>query len=214
MTSPRRRPGPRRDVDIRDCLVQAAETMFGDLTVDAVSLRAVAREAGVAPRALTYHFPTKRDLVAAVLDRRSGVVGDAISHRLNHLAKDVAEVNIEDVVEAVVIPFADMLNVDPRGGLRWMKIFATLALSEDEIWAGRLGDTVEAYLAAAGKALPDVASEQARTRARIAMFSVINALACSDRAAYGSPLRADGLDDRWVAQLVAYTSAGLANSAH
>jgi hypothetical protein len=46
-----------------------------------------------------------------------------------------------------------------------MKIFATLALSEDEIWAGRLGGMVEAYLAAAGKALPDVASEQARTRA-------------------------------------------------
>jgi AcrR family transcriptional regulator len=138
--------------------------MFGDLTVDAVSMRAVAR--GVAPRAVTYHFPTKRDLVAAVLDRRSGLVGDAISHRLNHLAKEVADVHIEDVVEAVVIPFADMLNVDPQGGLRWMKIFATLALSEDEIWAGRLGDMVEAYLAAAGRALPDVASEQAHTRVR------------------------------------------------
>jgi AcrR family transcriptional regulator len=196
--------------------------MFGDLTVDAVSMRAVAR--GVAPRAVTYHFPTKRDLVAAVLDRRSGLVGDAISHRLNHLAKEVADVHIEDVVEAVVIPFADMLNVDPQGGLRWMKIFATLALSEDEIWAGRLGDMVEAYLAAAGRALPDVASEQAHTRVRrnVQRHQRIGMLGSRcirpsrsgrrPRPSLGRPVR--GVYERGARRPLDTERRGLANSAH
>lgn len=72
MTSaPARRRGPRTDVDTRTLIIDVAERMFGDATIGAVSLRAVAREAGLGTRAVTYHFRSKRDLVAAIIDRRA-----------------------------------------------------------------------------------------------------------------------------------------------
>lgn len=42
-----------------------------------MSLRAIAREANVAPRALSYHFATKRSLLEAVVRRRSGLISAA-----------------------------------------------------------------------------------------------------------------------------------------
>src|SRR5688572_25447298 len=75
VTLPARRPGPRSDVDVPTALVDAAEQLFGSASVDAVSLRAVARAAGVAPAALTHYFPDKTALVEAVLRRRADPVG-------------------------------------------------------------------------------------------------------------------------------------------
>lgn len=59
----RRRKGERR----RRALVAATMTVIQRAGVAAVSQRAVAREAGVPPSAVTYHFPAVDDLLVAAL---------------------------------------------------------------------------------------------------------------------------------------------------
>src|SRR5437588_1216308 len=94
-TVPARR-GPRGDVDAKRLIIDTAERMFGDATADAVSLRAVAREAGVGKRAVPYHFPTKRDLVAAVLRRPSAALAQAITDGLSLLIRRETPPTVRD----------------------------------------------------------------------------------------------------------------------
>jgi TetR/AcrR family transcriptional regulator, cholesterol catabolism regulator len=51
----------------------------------AVSLRDIATEAGIRPPSLYYHFPSKDDLVMAVMDRGIVVVREAVMAALNAL---------------------------------------------------------------------------------------------------------------------------------
>ena len=210
-TAPSRR-GPRTDIDTRALTIDTAERMFGDSTIDAVSMRAVAREAGLGARAVSYHFPSKRDLVAAVLHRRLPVVAQATTEGLEALIQRRAVPSVRDVVETILGPYVDMLREEPRPVLRWIKVFNQLALTEDRIWTDEFGiepSFPDMFLSAIARALPDISDEKVQRRAAIAMYSMITMLAGSDRAAYGHPLGKKGLDPEWVEQLVIFTTAGL-----
>ncbi len=210
-TVPARR-GPRTDVDAKTLIIDTAERMFGDATIDAVSLRAVALEAGLGSRAVTYHFAAKGDLVAAILRRRSPALARAITDGLTALVERETPPAVRDVVEAILMPFVDLFREDPRGVLRWMKVYTQLALTEDQIWASDLGtdpSITDLFLTAVGRALPDIGDEKVLRRIGIAMYSMITILASTDLAAYGQPLGPDGLDPDWVGQLVVFTTAGL-----
>src|SRR5215218_8162477 len=108
MSSPARRPGRRLDLDVPSVLVDTAERVFGEGGVDAVSVRAVARAAGVAPAAVFYHFASKEDLVAAVVERRGPAVSDA-----------------------VLAPLVHVIDSDPVAGLNWMKVVDWLGVTRD-----------------------------------------------------------------------------------
>lgn len=95
-----RRRGPRRDVDTRALIVDTAERMFAEASIGAVAARAVAREAGVASRAVAYHFPVKRDLVVAVAHRRAPTVFAAVVDELVRVAQSEHDIGVCDVVEA------------------------------------------------------------------------------------------------------------------
>jgi AcrR family transcriptional regulator len=206
-----RRRGPRTDVDSRALIIDVAERMFGDATIDAVSLRAVAREADLGTRAVTYHFASKRDLVAAILQRRFPPLTEATFDGLLALTRHSAP-SVRDLIEAMLNPFVAMLREDPYGGLRWMKIFTQLALSEDQLWSDQLetDPTIsELFVSVAARALPNVSDEKVQRRASIAMYSMITMLASADRTAFGKPLTSSGLDPGWVEQLIIFTAAGL-----
>ncbi|WP_205473262.1 TetR/AcrR family transcriptional regulator [Nocardioides sp. SYSU D00038] len=203
-------PGPRADVDVRLLLLDTAERLFGDTSPEGVSLRAIAREAGVAPAALTYWYPAKHDLVAAVVQRRSRPVAVRMRELLDVLVA-ADRVTPRQVVAAVLQPLVDVLDADPVGGLSWMKLFARLGLDEDPLWVAELGDDQElsaAFLTAATRALPTFDDALAR-RTGIAMYSMLTALASVDHAAYGRPLGPTGLDPAWAEQLAVFTTAGM-----
>lgn len=213
VTVPARRPGPRSDVDVPTALVDAAELLFGSSSVDAVSLRAVARAAGVAPAALTHYFPDKAALVEAVLRRRADPVGEEVRERLSTLASAEQDPLPADLVEAVVRPFVAVLDADPVAGLAWMKLFTALGLAEEPMWlrgVGRAPSIADLYTQVLQRALPGVRGDELYRRVGIAMYSMLSALAGVDLAGYGHPLSSEGVDPRFVAQLVVFTSAGLA----
>ena len=210
MSEPQRRRGPRVDVDVREALLDTAEDLFGTAGVEVVSLRAVAREAGVAPAALTHHFPSKRALVEAVVLRRGRPVGDQVRRRLADLQGRV-DVTARDLVDAVLIPFVEELDREPVRAVRWLKILVTLALNEDEIVTDELVnevDVTELFLSAAASA-PGLRDAVLGQRAGIAMFSMLTALAGADLGGYGRPIGPRGLDPAYVEQLALFTSGGL-----
>lgn len=210
--SPTRRRGPRRDVDTRALIVDTAERMFAETSIGAVASRAVAREAGVASRAVAYHFPAKRDLVLEVARRRAPTVFAAVVSELVRVAQSGNEIGVFDVVAALIAPYVRLLDEDPVGGLRWLKVMNQLALDEDQIWLDQLAGTPslpELFFAAAGRAVPDIQTREGQQRSTIAILGMIGALASSDLSLYGRPLGPDGLDRGWVDQLVRFTGSGL-----
>lgn len=190
--------------------------MFAETSIGAVAARAVAREAGVASRAVAYHFPTKRDLVVAVARRRATTVFEAVVQELVRVGGAGHEIGIRDVVEALIAPYVRLLDDDPVGGLRWLKVMNQLALDEDQIWLDQLAGTPslpELFFAAAGRAVPDIQTGEGQQRSTIAIFSMIGALASSDLSLYGRPLGPAGLDRGWVDELIQFTSGGLRGGA-
>jgi AcrR family transcriptional regulator len=195
---------------VREALLDTAEELFGTAGVEVVSLRAVARAAGVAPAALTHHFPSKRALVEAVVLRRARPVGDGVRERLGAL-QGREDVTARDLVDAVLVPFVEELNREPVGAVRWLKILVTLALNEDEIVMKELVNEVDvtALFVGAAASTPGLRNSVVGQRAGIAMFSMLTALAGSDLGGYGRPIGPGGLDPAYVEQLATFTSGGL-----
>ena len=216
VTAAPRRPGPRSDVDVRTALIDAAEHLFGTTSVDAVSLRAVAREAGVAPAALTHYFPDKAALVEAVLRRRADPLGEKVRQRLLALVESETDPTPADLIGAVMTPFVEMLDADPQAGLAWMKLFTALGLAGEPMWlrgVDRSPSIADLFATILSRALPGVDGADLYSRTGIAMYSMLNALAGVDLAGYGHPISAKGLNPRFVEQLIVFTSAGLAADA-
>lgn len=209
MSETARRRGPRVDVDVRTTLLDTAEELFGTAGVDVVSMRAVARAAGVAPAALSHHFASKRALVEAVVLRRGRPVGDEVRRRLLELqGRD--DLTTRALVDAVLVPFVEELDREPVRAVRWLKILVNLALNEDEVVTRELVDQVDVTALFLGAAQSIAALQgSAVERAGIAMFSMLAALAGADLGGYGRPLGPDGLDPAYVEQLAAFTSGGL-----
>jgi AcrR family transcriptional regulator len=61
-------------VDVRGAILDAASELFAARGVDAVSLRAIARRAGVSPAMVPYYFGDRSGLHAALLERALGRV--------------------------------------------------------------------------------------------------------------------------------------------
>lgn len=207
-----RKPGRRSDLDVPGTIVAVAERMFGEASVDSVSLRAVAREAGVAPAAVSYHFPSKHILVTAVVERRSREVGRQVRDRLLAVAA-LPSPTTRDLVDSVLEPLVAVVDADPVGGLHWIKVISRLALTDDPafydgIQTGR--DLGALFTGASGAALGADGPAVDR-RLGLAMFGMLTALAGADLVGYdGAFSSADGLDPGFVEQLATFTAAGLA----
>lgn len=59
-------------VPMKDRILEAADRLFYGLGIQAVGVDAVANEAGISKRTLYKHYPSKNELVAAYLARRTG----------------------------------------------------------------------------------------------------------------------------------------------
>ncbi|WP_052720869.1 TetR/AcrR family transcriptional regulator [Actinoplanes rectilineatus] len=213
---PGRRRGPRTDLDVRARLVAVAERMFGEQGLDPVSARAVAREAGVAPGALAYHFPAgKTALVAAVIDRRMTLVGADMSRHLSALLERDGEVTPRELIEAVLMPAVALIQADPVGGLRWMRIIARLQLAEDPSWAAAVngGPRLDELLAAvSARVLPERDRHEVGSRVGIAVFSVLALLVSPEQVGGTRGAAGAGLDPGFVERLADFAAAGIEGS--
>ena len=89
--------------DTRVRILEAATDLFGLRGVDSVSLDVIAAEVGVAKQTLLYWFPSKDDLVQAVLVQAATQLSVAIEAAIRASSDDPLD-RIEAVVRAVFRP--------------------------------------------------------------------------------------------------------------
>lgn len=136
---------------LRHALLDAAVTMIGEKGVEGLSLRALARELGVSHGAPARHFPTRNDLLAAIVEdayrdligavyeagRNAPAAGDAAG--LNAMARAALEWAMAHPAR-----FSVMTNPD----------VSRFAGEEVRASLGDFAELVESGIAAAGDALP------------------------------------------------------------
>jgi len=106
-------------------LLLAAESLFAERGIDAVSLRAIMAAAGANVASVHYHFGSKDALVRALIKERGGQV----SARRNELLDDLEradELNVQMLAEAFVRPVLEMVN---SGGIAWVTFIAGILSS-------------------------------------------------------------------------------------
>ena len=145
VVAPRRKPaegghrrGPRRGENTRLAILDAAERCFAEGGFDGVSLRTITEVAGVDLALVNYHFGSKKQLLAAVLERRGQVLNE---ERLQRLAEErlraaPAPPSTEAVVGAFLDPILDRLA---HAGPGWHSYFSLIAyVNNSPEWGRKL----------------------------------------------------------------------------
>jgi AcrR family transcriptional regulator len=144
--------------------MDAAEKLFARRGFHGTSLRDITGEAGVDLALVNYHFGGKKQLLAAVLDRRGKVLNEERLRRLAEVRLRAAPAapSTEAVVGAFLDPILDRLaHADPR----WHSYFALVAyVNNSPEWGRRLmgktfDSTVREFIRAVMASLPGAAPE-------------------------------------------------------
>lgn len=114
-----------RPSDTRARLVAAAETLFAERGIDAVSLREVTRASGAKNAiAVQYHFSDRAGVLQAIFDKHS----PDVEARRNAMLDDYearGEPDLRFLASAFIRPLAAQLG-NPDGGPEYLQIYADL----------------------------------------------------------------------------------------
>jgi AcrR family transcriptional regulator len=120
------------DASTSQRLISAAEELFAQRGVEAVSLREIAREAGARNVvAVQYHFGDRAGLVNAILDRHQ-VATEADRHRFLDAWEADPSSGLRGLAASLVRPYAVKLD-DPDGGSEFLQIYADLLNRPDSL---------------------------------------------------------------------------------
>lgn len=151
----------KKKADKRELILNAAEALFSKHGYDGVTLRAIAKQAGVDVALANYHFGPKRDLFDAVLMRRAQILN---SWRLAALEKVIADASpgapqVHDIIRSYFEPILTRPHVQEEG---WKNYYALIAyVNNSPEWGGKLmtqffDPLIDRFIEALKLALPDV----------------------------------------------------------
>lgn len=169
----RRRKGPHDGEATREALMDAAERLFAEQGVDGVSVRAVNTAAGLAPAAVHYHFGSKEALLDAVLIRRGRAVIADISQRCDRLLELQGRPDPRDIIRALVAPYAELLEADSVGGMRWLSIIGQLALNGGERMMSSAAPATERLQTLIRRAFPEASESVLETAWTLAVEALL-----------------------------------------
>lgn len=129
VTSSRAAKAPRHSAaDTRLAILRAAEKLFAERGVDAVSLREVSAAAGQANNsAVAYHFGDREGLIDAILERHSTPIQMRYDAQLELMERQ-GGISLRTLVEILVLPIVAKLD-DPDGGWEYLSLAAQLSVS-------------------------------------------------------------------------------------
>jgi AcrR family transcriptional regulator len=142
--------------ETRERLLDAAERLFATGGLDAVSVRDITEAAGANTAAIHYHFGSKQDLMAALVERRAERIGRRRQELLARLGQR-SDIELRDVVEALVLPTAE-LAADEEGGQHYVALLAALGGHPElvSLLIGAYDPYTEQYLQALARVTPDL----------------------------------------------------------
>ena len=124
-------------VETREHILDQAEALFAPHGPHGVTVREVARAAGVDPALVHYYFETKQGLFDAVFYRRAAVVNDERMRSMDAYERAAGDrMTAEGCVEAFLEPiWRHSIQHDPR----WKNYFRLLALvNNTPEWGGAM----------------------------------------------------------------------------
>ncbi|HST90638.1 MAG TPA: TetR/AcrR family transcriptional regulator, partial [Brevundimonas sp.] len=128
--------------DTRDLILDASEDLFSKHGFYGVTIREVAREAGVDTALVHYYFGAKRGLFDAVFLRRAEVWNNERVDAINRYARDAGEggMTLEGLLEAFLRP---PFQWSLKGGPGWKHYSALVAQTNANPTFG--GETMARY---------------------------------------------------------------------
>ena len=176
------RVGRRPGIDGRELILAAAFRLFSEQGIDAVSIRAVNREAGLGPASVHYHFGTKEALLDAVINSYGDSVTDSIRARAQEIAAMDAPASARDLVTMLAEPYVDLIDTHRDQGHAWMRIISAVAQSQPKRFLDR--SSARLTWAAAARVYPHAPAETVQGAMQMCSTLLITHL-----ASHGTPRR-------------------------
>jgi len=206
---------PRHGEQTRDDLLDSAEELFSRFGVEGTSIRAVNANAGAGPSSVHYHFGDRDGLVRAVINRRGKAILTSQFDALDVMEHQNEPPSVRDVVEVMSRPLMEVIECDPVGGLRWVKVIAWLAQSRDPLLVrltarpGGLNDRFERQIR---RALPNVSDELLLANWQLVGSALLRLFADCDSAAAQLPGPNLSSPRAYLETVVVFLVAGLESS--
>ena len=144
----------------REQLILAAERLFGEFGIDAVSLRQINAAAGQRnSSAAHYHFGSKDALIVATFDYRMERINDRRLQRLDEISKSGKANDVRMLIGAMIFPIVEEIEKS-EGGNHYIRFEArTLGhpkLDFFSMWRSEHSEGMGRVYVLLKKALPDI----------------------------------------------------------
>lgn len=202
----------RRGADLgREAIMDAAERLFAERGIDAVSLRTINAAAGYSVAALHYHFGTRDGLIRALLARAQPPMLDCRDRLVAEL-RNVADPPLERIVEALVAPLTVALFDTRTNGAFRLRFLARLYFDRSPWMAGVVEEALGIFLPLLRRALSALDENSLKRRwalaSELAAHAVANAPELHERAGRRGQIGRAALE-RFQRELVSFIAGGL-----
>ncbi len=115
-----------------DRILDAAERLFADEGFHATSLRQITQAADANLAAVNYHFGSKQALILAVFRRRLDALNKARLTRLDAALTDSDRPDLEEILEAFIVPALAFTHGSEDAGHLFMRILMRAFAERDD----------------------------------------------------------------------------------
>nr|WP_244301501.1 TetR/AcrR family transcriptional regulator [Stappia sp. P2PMeth1] len=188
-----------RQGNIREALLEAAVKLFSRNGYNAVSMREIAKAAGVNVGSLTYHFGSKANLLREIYDRHTA----PMNRRRLELLGEARRVQNPDerlmaILRAYIVPAYSSSSDHDGGGAEFTRMRAVLSAEGNEDARAIIANAFDAmsrtFLEAIGECVPGASHEGLVWRSQFLLGGLYYALINPERVTRLSDGEVDGSD--------------------
>lgn len=200
------RPSCNSMIDTKQKILDAAERLFGEQGYCATSLRQIIAEAGVNLAAIHYHYGSKGELLAQVVQRKADPADQERLEALEHLesAAGGEPLAVQKILEALFAPVMNRAAADPDFSKVMGRLFGEGLVPP--LAQRHFRQVRTRYLAALGRALPGLSPVELCWRFHLMIGATAHVL-CANPEDESFP---EGTDvQQALRRLIAFASGGL-----